>query len=251
MNRYVRFRTAAGARYGLLDGETIRELAGDLFDNPQPTGRTVPLAGTELLLPLDPTRVQKIIGVALNYHRPGAPPAIEHPRWFAKLTSALNTHEGDVELPPDAANMNFEGELVLIIGKKGRRIPVEEADQYIFGATVGNDWSENTWFYERKLYEEPSQMIAKSIDTWACLYTTIVTGLDLTNLAIETRMNGEVVARGHTSNMINSPARLVSYFSRYVTLMPGDVIYTGRVAPPQPGTRAEMRDGDVVEVAID
>ena len=251
ITRYVRFTTASGAAYGLVEGDTIHELAGDLFEHPRPTGRTVPLADAELLLPLDPSRVQKVIGVALNYYRPGVERAIEHPRWFAKLTSALNPHGADVELPPDAANMNFEGELVLIIGRKGRRIPVENAPGYIFGVTVGNDWSENTWFYERRLYDEPSQLISKSIDTWACLYTTIVTGLDCSDLAIETRLNGELVATGRTNNMINSPARLVSYISQYATLMPGDVIYTGRVAPPLPGTRAEMRDGDVVEIAIE
>src|SRR2546426_208785 len=114
LTRYVRFKTSSGAAYGVVEGDTIRELAGDLFEAPQPTGRTVALADAELLLPLDPSRVQKVIGVALNYYRPGVERAIEHPRWFAKLTSALNPHDADVERPPHAANMNFEGELVLI-----------------------------------------------------------------------------------------------------------------------------------------
>src|SRR5688572_25042448 len=112
ITRYVRFTAGGAPAYGILDGDTIRELAGDLFADPQPNGRTHRLADVQLLLPLDPSRVSKVIGVAVNYHPEDQARTAAHPKWFAKLPTSLNPHEGDVEWPPEAANFNYEGELV-------------------------------------------------------------------------------------------------------------------------------------------
>ena len=252
ITRYVRYALGDETSWGILEGDTIRQLDGYLFDNPTPTGRSVSLADVKLLLPLDASRVSKVIGVAAAYDLPGHKRVVPHPHWFSKLPTALNAHDADVELPEEATNFNFEGELVLIIGRQGRHIPVEAAADYVFGVTVGNDWSENTWFWEQQGIQEPSRFIAKSCDTWACLGTTIVRGLDYYDLGIEIRLNGELVAKGRTTEMTNTPARLVAYVSRFVTLMPGDVIYTGTVAPTSfPGVRREMQPGDVVEVEIE
>jgi 2-keto-4-pentenoate hydratase/2-oxohepta-3-ene-1,7-dioic acid hydratase in catechol pathway len=253
ITRYVRYTDADGTFCGILDGDTVRQLDGYFLDNPRPTGRTVPVAGVRLEVPVDPLRTAKVFGVAGAYNRPDQPPrVVPHPRWFSKMPSALNRHEGDVDLPPHASNLNFEGELVLIIGKEATHLREEEALDCVFGVTVGNDWSENTWFGERLRGEEPSRLISKSMDTWACLYHTIVTGLDYSDLDLEIRLNGELAAKGRTSSMTNSPARLLSYITHFVTLQPGDVIYTGTVAPPSlPGIRRQMQDGDVVEVEIE
>ena len=93
------------------------------------------------------------------------------------------------------------------------------------------------------------------MDTWACLATTIVCGLsydDYMDLGIEIRLNGELAAKGRTKDMTNSVAELIHYLSYYCTLLPGDIIYTGTVAPPSlPGIRRQMQDGDVVEVEIE
>jgi 2-keto-4-pentenoate hydratase/2-oxohepta-3-ene-1,7-dioic acid hydratase in catechol pathway len=198
-------------------------------------------------------RVQKVIGIAGNYNRPDAERrVIPHPRWFAKMPTCLNAHEADVDLPPNNYNFNFEGELVLVIGRKGRFLSEAEAPDYVWGVTVGNDWSENGWYPERQGLNEPSRLLSKSMDTWACLYHTICRGLDYSDLQIEIRLNGDRAAIGRTRDMVNSVPRLISYISHYMTLMPGDLIYTGTVAPPSlPGVRREMRDGDVVEVEIE
>jgi 2-keto-4-pentenoate hydratase/2-oxohepta-3-ene-1,7-dioic acid hydratase in catechol pathway len=253
VQKYVRYTIGNETSYGLLEGDTVRQLSGDLFDNPQPTGKTYKLSEVTLGVPLDETKVHKVFGIAGAYNVPGQEPRyMPHPRWFTKMPSALNSHEADVDLPAHATNFNFEGELVLIIGKKGRHIPLDEAASYVWGVTVGNDWSENTWFPERNRTEEPSRLISKSMDTWACLYTTIYRGLDYSDLQIEIRMNGEPVARGRTSSMTNSVPQLIHYISHFVTLQPGDVIYTGTVAPPSfPGTRRQMQDGDIIEVEIE
>jgi 2-keto-4-pentenoate hydratase/2-oxohepta-3-ene-1,7-dioic acid hydratase in catechol pathway len=254
IRRYVFFTHPRGtSAYGLLEGDRVRQLQGDIFSNPRETDRAFRLEDVSLGLPLARHQLHKVIGVALAFNNPQQPPRyLPHPTWFSKLPSALNTHESDVYLSEHAKNFNFEGEMVLVIGKGGRHISIEDAPAHIFGVTIGNDFSENTWFYEDAGTEQPSQVIAKSSDSWACLYTTIVTGLNYTDLALEVRINETTVASGRTSSMVNSPAYLVSYLSHFITLQPGDVIYTGTVNPPVfPGMRHSMRDGDLVEVEIE
>src|SRR5688500_10228022 len=122
VTRYVRYQHQNRISYGILDGETIRELRGDLFASPQPTGVTVRRSEVRLLAPLDPSRVSKVIGVAINTRRPGLETPVPHPRWFAKFPSSLNDPDGDVEMPPEATNLNYEGELVVIkIGRASCR----------------------------------------------------------------------------------------------------------------------------------
>ena len=232
VTRYVRYAFGGATSYGILDGDTVREIEGTLFDTPQrTTGTTHAVSDVQLLVPLNPSHVSKVIGVTGNHDGVDDDPmVVPHPRWFAKLPSSLNPHEGDVELPPGAGNLNYEGELVIVIGKSGRHISIADAPSYVFGVTVGNDWSENTWYGERQGIEEPSRLVSKSLDTWACLGTTIVAGLDYNDLAMEIRLNDEVVASGRTKYLRNNVAQLVSYLSSFATLVPGDLIYTGTPA---------------------
>jgi 2-keto-4-pentenoate hydratase/2-oxohepta-3-ene-1,7-dioic acid hydratase in catechol pathway len=253
ITRYVRFTQGGSTSYGILDGQTVRELDGDFLRGARPTGKTFPLSSVKLEIPLDPMRVSKVLGVALNSNLPEGPPlSVRHPRFFAKMPTSLNAHEGGVELPPEAMNLNFEGELVIIIGKKGRHISVDDAEDHIFGYSVGNDFSENTWYKELAQLKEPTRLISKGTDTWACLGPVIAKGVDWRDLRIEVRLNGDTVAKGRTKYMRNDVRELVSYISRYITLLPGDAIYTGTVAPAVlPGERHEMQVGDVLEVEIE
>lgn len=251
ITRYIRYTTGseADARHGILDGDTIRELEGDILSGASPTGKTVKLAEVKLLTALDPYKVRKVFGIAGNYTPPGLKRLVPHGRWFCKMPTGLNANEGLIEVPPDATNFNFEGELVLVIGKEGRHISVEDAPSYIWGVTIGNDYSENDWTREEGTQ---SRFISKAADTWAALYHTIVKGMDYSDLQIEIRLNGDLGTRGRTPDMICKPAYLVSYISHFITLEPGDVIYTGTVSPQSlPGTRKQLRPGDVVEVEIE
>jgi 2-keto-4-pentenoate hydratase/2-oxohepta-3-ene-1,7-dioic acid hydratase in catechol pathway/DNA-binding beta-propeller fold protein YncE len=250
ITRYVRYEFRGRAAYGILDGERIRELSGDPFSAPRPTGRTVRLADVRLLSPLDPMRITKVLGVAINTRRPGREEAVAHPRWFAKLPTSLVGPDADVEHPPEATNLDWEGELVLVIGRRCRHVTVAEAPGCIFGVSVGNDFSENTWYGERQGVGEPTRLIAKAVDTWAALGPAIVTGVDHGDLRVDIRVNGETVATGRTSQLLNNPAQLVSYLSRYVTLLPGDLLYTGTY-PTLAGRDNTVHPGDVVEVEIE
>lgn len=250
ITHYVRYARGNTISYGILEGETVKELQGSLFENPKPTGRSFALSEVKLLIPVEP---QKVLGVAGNYVWLGQAPRTTprpHPRWFAKLPTVLGTPESDVEMPPEASNLDWEGELVLVMGKKARHVSAAEATRYIFGVTVGNDISENTWYGERQGDNEPSRLISKSTDTWGPIGRSIVTGLDYRDLGIEVRLNGQLAGKGRTSQMLNSPAQLVSYLSRYMTLMPGDLIFTGTVARV-PNTADDLKVGDVVEVEIE
>ncbi|MEM1434418.1 MAG: fumarylacetoacetate hydrolase family protein [Pseudomonadota bacterium] len=249
--RYVRFAVDDDEYYGVLRDNRVAVLSGDFFSNPRTTGKTFPAKDVELLMPLPPSKVSKILGTAVNTRRPGLElPPNAHPRWFAKFPSSLNPDGGGVMLPPEAGNLNYEGELVVVIGKQARHVSEEEALDYVFGYMVGNDFSENTWYGERKGREEPARLISKGSDTWACLGNEIVRGISHQGRRLVTTLNGEVVQDGNTNDLIQDVPELIAYASRFITLMPGDLIYTGTV-PFKDGARRKMQLGDKLTVSID
>ena len=249
--RYVRFQAGDTKAYGILRGEIISELDGDYFSHPKETGRRYKLGDIKLLLPVDPMRVTKVLGTAVNTRRPGLElPDDAHPRWFAKFPTSLNPDGGDVLLPPGATNLNYEGELVVVIGKKAKSVSRADALDYVFGYAVGNDFSENTWYGEAKGRLEPSRLISKGSDTWACLGSVIVADIDYRNRVVTTLLNGKVVQNGNTNDLIQDVPELISYVSHYITLMPGDLIYTGTVLFEE-GARRKMQIGDKVTVSIE
>ncbi|UCG89463.1 MAG: fumarylacetoacetate hydrolase family protein [Gemmatimonadota bacterium] len=239
VTKYVRYSVRDRISYGVLEDEVIWELAGDLFQSPRTTGRTVPLTGVELLAPCEPS---KVIAVGLNYqsHLGEREPA-EHPGLFAKYPTSIVGHGADIVMPPDATDLHYEGELVIVIGREAKNVPLAEAGTYVFGVTAGNDVSERAW--QRG---DLQWLRAKASDTFGPIGPVIVTGLDHNNLLVQTRVNGEVRQSERSSDLIFDVETIVSYVSRYVTLMPGDVIFTGT-----PGSTRAMAPGDVVEVEVE
>ena len=239
ITRYVRYSAGGTTAYGLLDGQTVRELSGDLFASPRPTGRVLPLNQVRLLAPVTPG---KVIAVGLNYlSHLGERPAATYPGLFAKMPSSIIGPDADVIYPADATNLHFEGELVVVIGRKAQNVSVADAPSYVFGVTAGNDVSERDW--QRA---DLQWFRAKASDTFGPLGPMIVTGLKYGDVLLQTRVNGEVVQSQRTKDLVFDVPTIVSYISRYVTLEPGDVIYTGT-----PGTTKAMKPGDVVEVEIE
>ena len=230
---YVRYERAGTTSFGVLDGETVRELSGDIFQDPELTGNTFELAEVTLLVPLDWTKVRKIIGIGANGGPP--PPAerepITHPILFAKFPQGLVSDGSEIESFPEMTRLIFEGELVLVIGKEARHVAVADAPSYIFGVAVGNDVSENDWWGAgatgRLGTRVPGVILAKALDTFSGIGTSIVSGLDYSQLRLTVKKNGKLVADGNTNSFYNNPAQIVSYLSRYITLFPGDLIYMG------------------------
>jgi len=194
------------------------------------------------LAPCDPG---KILAVGLNYKSHlGGRQQPAHPEMFYKPVTALQNPGGPIEIPRDATDLHYEGELVAVIGKKTRNVSPEEARGAIFGVTCGNDVSERNW--QHGAGKDLQWWRAKGCDTFAPLGPVIVTGIDYGNLLLQTRLNGEVVQKQTTADLIFDCAKIVSWISGWVTLLPGDIIYTGT-----PGSTRKMAPGDVVEVEIE
>jgi len=240
--RYVRFQRGAVTSYGLLEGDTIQQLRGDLFSNPQPTGKSFKLVDVKLLYPCRPP---KVLAVGLNYRSHLGNTAIpDHPEIFYKPISALQNPGDPIILPKDSSVVHYEGELVLVIGKRVRHASLDEARAAIFGVTCGNDVSERVW--QNGARKDLQWWRAKGSDTFAPLGPVIAHGLDYSKLLLQTRLNGKVVQKQYTSDLLFDGPAVVSFISRYVELVPGDVIYTGT-----PGKTDKLAAGDVVEVDIE
>jgi 2-keto-4-pentenoate hydratase/2-oxohepta-3-ene-1,7-dioic acid hydratase in catechol pathway len=238
---YIRYRAGSGASYGVIDGETVHELRGDLFEHTR-TGVKHKLAEVSLLRPCTPS---KILAVGLNYRSHlGSRSAPSHPEIFYKPVSCLQDPEGPIEIPADASNVHYEGELVLVIGRRVRHAPAGEAGAAIVGVTCGNDVSERDW--QNGANKDLQWWRAKGSDTFGPLGPAIASGIDFSRLQLITRLNGETVQQQSTSDLIFDGATIVSHISRWVTLEPGDVIYTGT-----PGNTKKMSPGDTVEVEIE
>lgn len=237
--KYVRYVQGGSPGFGLLEGDVIRELRGDMFGVHEPTGRQMPMREVTLLPPVAPG---KVIAVGLNYksHLGTRPPAV-YPGLFAKYPTSIIPSGAEIVLPSDAGNAHFEGEMVIVIGRATKHVSREQAKAHVFGVTVGNDVSERDW--QRS---DLQWFRAKASDTFAPLGPAVVTGLDYDDLLLQTRVNGEVVQSQRTKDLIFDVSAIVSYVSHYVQLMPGDVIYTGT-----PGTTRALKPGDVVEVELE
>jgi 2-keto-4-pentenoate hydratase/2-oxohepta-3-ene-1,7-dioic acid hydratase in catechol pathway len=242
VTNYVRYRRGSSISYGVLAGDRIDELRGDLFDNPKATGTRHKLADVKLLYPCVPP---KILAVGLNYKShlgDRKPPS--NPEMFYKPITALQNPGDEIVIPKGANNVHFEGELVLVIGKHASRISPADAREAIFGVTCGNDVSERDW--QGGPQKDLQWWRAKGADTFAPLGPHIVRGLDYGKLLLQTRLNGQVMQKQYTSDLIFDPPTIVSYVSQYVALTPGDVIYTGT-----PGSTKKMNPGDLIEVDIE
>jgi 2-keto-4-pentenoate hydratase/2-oxohepta-3-ene-1,7-dioic acid hydratase in catechol pathway len=236
---YVRYEHEGHVSYGVLQGDSIREIDGDLLGAHRDTDRWVAL-GDVTLLPVTPAR--KVIAVGLNYQSHlGQRESATYPGLFAKYPTSLVGSGANVVRPPDAKNLHYEGEMVLVIGKTCHQVTRVLAMDCVFGITAGNDVSERDW-----QANDLQWFRAKASDTFGPVGPTIATGLNPDDVQVETRVNGEVRQHARTSDLIFDVPTIVSYVSRYVTLEPGDLIFTGT-----PGSTKAMSPGDVVEVEVE
>ena len=242
MTKYIRYRAEGGESYGILEGETIHELRGDPFNEHTPTGRVHQLGSVKLLCPCRPA---KILCVGLNYKSHlGGRPQPTRPEIFYKPLSAMQDPGGPIITPRDATDLHYEGEMVAVIGKQARNISLEDARAVIFGVTCGNDVSERNW--QHGAGKDLQWWRAKGSDTFAPFGPAIVVGADYGNLQLTTRLNGEIVQQQSTSDLIFDCAAIVSWISGWVTLHPGDIIYTGT-----PGSTRKISAGDIVHVDLE
>ena len=192
----------------------------------------------------DPLRPSKIVCVGRNYREHAAElgnKMPDEPLLFLKAPSAIITAGEDIVLPSASQQVEHEGELGVVIGRVARNIPSDEDPlSYVLGYTCVNDVT------ARDLQRKDVQFTrGKSFDTFCPVGPWIETDIDPTNVAVETRLNGEVKQKGNTADMAFPVAFLIRYISEIMTLYPGDLIATGT-----PAGVSKMKPGDIVEVEV-
>jgi 2-keto-4-pentenoate hydratase/2-oxohepta-3-ene-1,7-dioic acid hydratase in catechol pathway len=274
MMRFITFQTAQGPRVGAVrDGRyvdlanadptlpwTLKELlvGGDDVKRrlaaALSTGATIDPGSVRLLAPI--REPQKVICVGLNYadhaRESGLEPPPE-PVIFNKFPTAVAAHGDAIPLPGESQEVDYEAELVVVIGRRARRVAVENALDYIGGYCVGNDVSARDW----QIGKPGKQwLLGKTFDGFAPFGPELVTPDEVGDpghLRIQCRVNGQVLQDSNTEQLIFSVPQLVAYISQVCTLLPGDVIFTG--TPPGVGFARKppifLKPGDVAEVEIE
>src|SRR5712692_8552472 len=240
MRTFGGFKSGDRFFYGEVRGDEVHALARPYWIDIDPTGRVLKLAEVHVDLPVAPS---KLIAVGLNYadhiaemkRTPLGTPLI----WF-KAPSSLLPHNGAIEIAFPEHQTDFELELAIMIGAGVKNVTAERALNFVFGYTIGLDIS------DRDLQKSEKQFgRCKSFDTYTPVGPFVYADVDVKDLSIELRQNGEVRQKARTSQMIYSVAEIVSFASQSLSLMPGDVILTGT-----PSGVGPIRAGDELEAQI-
>ena len=236
---FLRFDDGGVPRYGRLDGEMVAPLDAAPWEGGEAAGRPIPLAGLTLLPPVPPGG--KVLCIGRNYLAHAKELGNEvpaEPLVFLKPSTSLLAHGGTVVLPPESERVDFEGELAPVIGRRARRVGREAFADVVFGITPALDIS------ARDLQKKDGQWWrAKGFDTFCPCGPVVAKGVDASDLALRTLLDGEVKQDGRTSLMIFDLPALVSWVSQAMTLEPGDLLLTGTpegVGPLAPGQILEL-----------
>jgi len=251
MAEWIRFEQAGRVEFGTLEGTAIRVHEGDLFGTPRDAGRSVALHDVKVLTPCAPG---KMICLWNNFHALAAklgqsiPP---EPLWFLKANSAFHPH-GEPIRPPVSytGKVVYEAELGIVIGKCCRGISEAEAADHIFGYTCVNDVTAVELLKKDASFDQWTR--AKSFDTFGVFGPVIATGVNPAALTVKLFLNDQERQNYPVSDMVFSPARLVSLLSQDVTLEPGDVIACGTsigVGSMKPGSEVRVVIEGVGELA--
>lgn len=243
MERFVRCAFSGVELFGRLADDRIEVLGGPYYERLRPTGRYLDVNRVRLLCPVVPS---KIILVGLNYrlhvqHSQSATEVPANPVLFLKPPTSLLEPDGEIVYPDGVDRVDYEAELGVVIGRKGHHIPVDRADDYIFGYTCVNDVT------ARKIQKQDGQWTrGKGFDTFCPIGPHVVRGIDASDLLVEAYLNGQRRQSGRTSDLIFSIPYLVHFISSVMTLLPGDVISTGTPQGIDP-----MQKGDTIEVRVE
>jgi len=245
--QWCRFQSGGKVGYGRIEGTTVTEVLGSPFENPTPTATRHLLSSVKLLVPVIPPT---FYAAGVNYrehvtemaHRRGVKPEFPpHADVGYRANNALIATDEPIVIPRDATDqVQYEGELVAVIGKRCKRVSEAEALDYVFGYTIGNDVSERTWPRGDRTFWR-----GKNTDSFKPMGPWIVTGLDSDDLRVTIRLNGKEMFSYAVKDAIFGVRQFISRMSQYLTLHPGDVLWMGT-----DGATENMKDGDVVEVEV-
>lgn len=246
--RWVRYEAGGEVSYGVLEGTEIERVSGSPFGTYQRTGFRASLDSVKLLVPFEP---KEFYAAGLNYaeHVKVVDPILgitpddlpKRPNIGYRANSALIAHDEPIVKPKDSTErFQYEGELVVVIGKEAKNLSEEEAFSCVLGYTIGNDVSERTW-----QSTDGTMWRSKNSDTFKPMGPWVETDVDLETMRTAVRLNGNVVSDFATNNMIFGIATYISAMTHYLTLHPGDMIWMGT-----DGATVNMKPGDTVEVSL-
>jgi len=240
--KIVRFQWRGGVHWGIVEDETIYALDGDLYGEFSQGKKLCQLQDVRLLAPCEPRN-----GIAcgrnyLDHIKEMGWPVPEEPNLFFKPVNTVIGSGDDIIWPNPSKDLRYEAELCLVIKKLAKNLSEKEAMDYVLGYTCGNDVTAIDLFEKDKILAR-----AKGFDTAGPLGPWLVTDIDPHNVAIKGRVNGETRQDSHTSLMIFSVPRLISVITAFMTLCPGDVVWTGT---PKGGANP-VKLGDIIEVEIE
>lgn len=244
---FVRFAYQEEVQYGLLVEDTVEIISGDIFDEYELTGDKVSVSDVQLLAPCQPS---KIVCVGLNYKDHAAEMNLELPKeplLFLKPNTSIVGPNDNIVYPPASKQVDYEAELAIIIGKKAKDISEEESKEYIFGYTCANDVT------ARDIQFSDGQWTrGKSYDTFCPIGPVIVKDINQEDADVELYVNEELKQKSNINQFIFSIPEMVSYISKVMTLLPGDVILTGTphgVGPVQPGDKMTVKIKGIGEIS--
>jgi 2-keto-4-pentenoate hydratase/2-oxohepta-3-ene-1,7-dioic acid hydratase in catechol pathway len=245
--RWARFDDNGKPAYAIVEGDSLLPVRGSPFGAWEKTGARQALDGAKLLIPVVPPT---FYACGLNYAehiravaaRVGLPPNLaDKPDVGYRANNSLIAHGEPIVVPADATDaVQYEAELVVVIGKQARGLTRDNALDCVLGYTIGNDVSERTWQKsDRTLWR------AKNTDSFAPMGPWIETEVDLDSLVTTVRLNGRTVIEFPTNHMLFGVVDYLVAMTRYVTLVPGDVLWMGTE-----GAAENMKHGDVCEIEI-
>jgi 2-keto-4-pentenoate hydratase/2-oxohepta-3-ene-1,7-dioic acid hydratase in catechol pathway len=240
--RIVRYTTNGDApKYGWLLDDKVGEIQGDMFGEYRRREAKIPFSDVTLVAPCEPG---KILCVGRNYVEHAKELGNEVPKVpliFMKPPSSIISNGDSIVLPPQSSQVEHEAELVAVIGKPARNVTAEESKEYIFGYTIGNDVT------ARDLQKIDGQWTrAKGFDTFCSFGPWIDTEFDPSDAVVTCRVNGQMRQMASTRDMVFNVGTLIAYISSVMTLMPGDLIFTGT-----PAGVGELKNTDEVIVEIE
>ena len=240
--KVARFSNGADPRFGIVDGPELVVLKGHpLVAGYQTTGERIPLKEVKLLAPTIPS---KIVCIGKNFADHAAEIGEEvtaEPLIFFKPSSSIIGHGDAIVIPPQSKQVELEAELCLVIGKLAKNVSVDKALEYLWGVTIANDVT------ARDLQFGDGQWArSKGFDTFCPLGPWVETEFLPDGQVIESRINGEVRQNVAISEMVHNIPSIISYVSKNMSLLPGDIILTG-----SPAGISVINSGDMIECEIE
>ena len=245
--RWIRYEAEGQPVYGIVEGDMVTDVRGDPFAGYEKTTTLRPLSSVKLLVPVEP---RTFYCAGLNYaehvieaaKKRGEEPKLPEAADIGyRANNALIANGEPIVIPSDATErVQYEGELVAVIGKKAKHLSENDALSCVLGWTIGNDMSERTWQSgDRTMWR------AKNTDTFKPMGPWIETDVDLDKMETIIKVNGKETGRFHTNDMIFGIVPFIVELTKYFTLWPGDVIWMGT-----DGASPDLKAGDVVEIEI-